>query len=1013
MKIILVLFLFLTLNISAQVESFVSFSEQDSLASKKHGTALKDGDNGLILFWAEGRNLYLSKSSNNGSTFNEKILLFDGLSVINRQADINAMRLQSNRILLTYIATTFQLIYSDDDGNTWSEPKSIPIGSSILRPWDSQLSETDDGTVWFGFTSHALQGLFGFLGTGSYILKSSDNGETWSDMIQVLDQNESGNITVVSKSDGSLFLTFLALEDSASIIYSKISTDGGYNWSEPIQLYSSNNRIMRPRLLKDSNSKFWIAYREYIPFGENLFRQDDIFYITSNDEGGSWSNPIKVTNYLGFDGLHNISEINDEIFVVFASDRFSNNRVSDELNVYRYVNLYLGSLENSEDILTPPRLIEYNLAYDYYFPNGNMRPRILIVDDDELGEVFFNYQFENNEAQSLELFDDGLHNDYLSNDGWFGNQADTIPITKTMNYNFSFSDNSGNIATTSTKTKELFDNGSFTEYRIEANNISMPINNEGLLAGFSTLDSTGASTYGGIFDGSEFLGVGGFALSGYSGDEKWTNGILRSNNHWNDYVPGRVGDINNPNNHLYVVKSKDPEFGQSWKLWSNAVELGAHFYDGDNNGEYNPVDLNGNGVWDVTEDKPDQIGDETIWCVYNDAEEEWRWMWDGNPMGIEIRQTVFAYKEGSFEELNNTIFIRYEIENMGTVNEQFDSVMFGSHYWTEIGYGSRTNDREGSDTLLNSSFEYRLTDDIDYGTNAPAFYNTIVQGPKSYIPGVTFIDHNSNNIYDDGIDTPLDTAYNHRSKLFGSDTYPGAKNSDATSFVVIMNNAWNHGYDASEWFYHLRGLDNLGRFIDPCTWYEDPGYYYETNCADANPAFMYSGDPVQPFGWLCHSQQGEGAILNTGPFDLKIGEPLTIIMAYSVGRGTDHLNSVSVTRDIVRNVQSFYSTNFCYVPVGVKENGEPNVVSQYSLYQNYPNPFNPTTKISYQIPEKGFVNLTVYDILGRKIVTLINMAQNSGNYEISFDASNLTSGVYFYRLISGNFNESKKMILIR
>ncbi len=96
------------------------------------------------------------------------------------------------------------------------------------------------------------------------------------------------------------------------------------------------------------------------------------------------------------------------------------------------------------------------------------------------------------------------------------------------------------------------------------------------------------------------------------------------------------------------------------------------------------------------------------------------------------------------------------------------------------------------------------------------------------------------------------------------------------------------------------------------------------------------------------------------------------------------------------------------------------VVSDFHLYQNYPNPFNPTTVIKYSIPSletqnfaSQHVKLTIYDILGREITTLINKRQSPGDYSVIFDAKELTSGVYFYRLTVGSNVKSKKMILLK
>ncbi|MBU0580996.1 MAG: T9SS type A sorting domain-containing protein, partial [Candidatus Margulisbacteria bacterium] len=84
-----------------------------------------------------------------------------------------------------------------------------------------------------------------------------------------------------------------------------------------------------------------------------------------------------------------------------------------------------------------------------------------------------------------------------------------------------------------------------------------------------------------------------------------------------------------------------------------------------------------------------------------------------------------------------------------------------------------------------------------------------------------------------------------------------------------------------------------------------------------------------------------------------------------------------------------------------------------SLGQNYPNPFNPTTTIKYSIPKNDFVNLTIYDILGKAIKTLVNEEKPAGGYEVNFDASNLSSGVYLYKLQTGSYTQVKKLMLLK
>lgn len=85
----------------------------------------------------------------------------------------------------------------------------------------------------------------------------------------------------------------------------------------------------------------------------------------------------------------------------------------------------------------------------------------------------------------------------------------------------------------------------------------------------------------------------------------------------------------------------------------------------------------------------------------------------------------------------------------------------------------------------------------------------------------------------------------------------------------------------------------------------------------------------------------------------------------------------------------------------------------YRLYENYPNPFNPSTVIKFSLPGAGKIKLTVYNALGREVQVLFNGIKQAGTHEITFDADNLPSGVYFYRLSAGNFTDTKKMVLVR
>ena len=105
-----------------------------------------------------------------------------------------------------------------------------------------------------------------------------------------------------------------------------------------------------------------------------------------------------------------------------------------------------------------------------------------------------------------------------------------------------------------------------------------------------------------------------------------------------------------------------------------------------------------------------------------------------------------------------------------------------------------------------------------------------------------------------------------------------------------------------------------------------------------------------------------------------------------------------------------------YIPGGLSVGVDDEVTElpeTFELSQNYPNPFNPSTVISFSIPNSGITKLSVYNILGQKVATLVNKELSAGSYQYEFDASNLTSGVYFYKLSSNNYSAIKKMMLVK
>jgi len=137
-------------------------------------------------------------------------------------------------------------------------------------------------------------------------------------------------------------------------------------------------------------------------------------------------------------------------------------------------------------------------------------------------------------------------------------------------------------------------------------------------------------------------------------------------------------------------------------------------------------------------------------------------------------------------------------------------------------------------------------------------------------------------------------------------------------------------------------------------------------------------------------------------FLTKTGEAVSLSLADGV---TSNSGTVSVS------AVSWTDGDGISVPTSVKEiEGVP---SEYSLSQNYPNPFNPSTQIQFSIPSQENVSLKVFDALGKEVAELVNQNLSAGNYSVDFNASTLSSGIYFYTITTNNFSSTKKMMLVK
>ena len=447
-------------------------------------------------------------------------------------------------------------------------------------------------------------------------------------------------------------------------------------------------------------------------------------------------------------------------------------------------------------------------------------------------------------------------------------------------------------------------------YRLNINNLNIPINRKGIIADVNIPDpDPQIDGSGGKFAGQVFLFSSGFFLSGFADGQLWANAVA-SASLVEDYQAGIVNGGGDPV--MYVLNSQDEDFGQSWQDWIDAVALGADFYDGNGDGIYTPVDGNGNGKWDPDEDRPDLIGDETVWCVYSDAIPSAQRRWNTvPPYGIEIRQSVFAF--ASAGAIGNLVFLRYRFKYVGLGSsgepDKMTDVYFG--VWADPDVGEVENDLVGVDVPRNAGYTYGNQEDELYGVNVPCFMIDFFSGPVVYIPGETYIDNDGSGDYTPGVDTDLDTAFSVRGQIMGVTEFPGAKNLPISSFVEYINGdpSLSDPNNKEEARNYILGLDKFGIPPDPCI-FPYGSVQGGVDCSTVDIRFWFSGDPVTSVGWINTVLRDQRQMTNTGPFELNKNEENEIVVAYVVGQGLNPLDGITVARKIDDGAQNIFDLNF-------------------------------------------------------------------------------------------------------
>ncbi|MEW5922801.1 MAG: FlgD immunoglobulin-like domain containing protein [Candidatus Zixiibacteriota bacterium] len=311
-----------------------------------------------------------------------------------------------------------------------------------------------------------------------------------------------------------------------------------------------------------------------------------------------------------------------------------------------------------------------------------------------------------------------------------------------------------------------------------------------------------------------------------------------------------------------------------------------------------------------------------------------------------------------------SIFIKYILRNKGSRN--IKDMYFS--LWADPDLGGSGDDLVGCDTLDNIFYCYNSWDyDSYYFNKPPASGFKLIYGPQ--------------------IPSPGDSA-NYEGRYIQD-----YKNLNMTSFCKYINGSDPDTYLES--YYYMQGLTKDGS-----------PYIYDGH----QLKYWNSGDPIAVTGDLDMCPADRRMMASSGPFDFRPGDSQFVLIKFGVGQGNNRLASITKLKEILNAPFD--------MPVDVEEETPFVLPGQYAISQNYPNPFNSRTVIEYALPERSHVAITIYNILGQKVTTLIDKEQPPGNYRVVWDGRDtggeeVASGIYFYSIRSEKYHEARKMLLIK
>jgi len=349
------------------------------------------------------------------------------------------------------------------------------------------------------------------------------------------------------------------------------------------------------------------------------------------------------------------------------------------------------------------------------------------------------------------------------------------------------------------------------------------------------------------------------------------------------------------------------------------------------------------------------------------------------PLGAEVHLTAWCYDNTGYENMQ---FLKWAVINKNTT--AWDSTRIS--LVSDPDLGDATDDYLGCDTIRKLGYIYN-SDNQDgngsgytYGLNPPA-------------AGFTFLDCGSANLNFKSFD------------LFNNGSGPLCERdpsspSQAYNFMKGYKNdgsPWINPYTLNQIFYCYPG--DPAATPSSTIWTEFNGRVQ--NCGGPNGTVTTTANPPGDRRLIMNFSRTNPRM---NPNDTQV-----VQISQLIARGSDNKNSVVLLRSLTDSARALCSNGFV---IGISPIST-EIPKSFSLSQNYPNPFNPTTKIKFDIAKQTNAKIIIYDAVGREISIVLDEHLKAGTYSVDWNANNFPSGIYFYKLQTDNYTETKKMVLIK